>query len=119
MRVLDPDHKYLVQSYDGDMDQVITFMKREGEGYPGNIGSNPGTNCQELIRILIDRVEFLNLQFPCDENNYILNNLRSALFYFEFRAANRHGRALRLASNRRIENVDVCPKCGHIECGGH
>jgi hypothetical protein len=90
MDILDPGHDYEINNYDGSGKQRITFLKREGEGYPGNIGHYPGTNCQEVLRVLIDRIEYLDNQIPCNENKLILDNLKSAYWQFEKRAAERH-----------------------------
>lgn len=45
-----------------------------------------GTNCQEVIRVLIDRVKFLDSQKPWAGNDEIINHLRQALALFECRA---------------------------------
>jgi hypothetical protein len=45
-----------------------------------------GTNCQEVIRALIDRVEFLDGQKPWSGNQDIIAHLRAALALFEARA---------------------------------
>jgi hypothetical protein len=44
MRIIDPGHDYILSVYDGEGEQRLTFMKREGPGFPGNIGHYPGTN---------------------------------------------------------------------------
>ncbi len=116
MKVIDPGHSYEPQEYDGETtENVIVFMKREGQGYPGNIGHHAGTNCQEIIRILIDRVKYLDRQIPHEQNEQILRGLRRALFGFELRAAERHGRTL-IYPLAPIENIPTCKKCGHIQC---
>lgn len=122
----DPGHSYFVDVYDGlinEKDQLpIVFMKRIGEGYPGNEGApHPGTNCQELIRVLIDRVEYLQKQIPCANNKAILHNLRASLWLFEDRAAERHGFAPHDFDFRvdDIEKEPACKVCGHIMCKGH
>jgi hypothetical protein len=117
MRVLDAGHKYLLRNYDcqsGEA-QTLVFMKREGEGYPGNVGHYAGTNCQEVIRALIDRVLYLDGQIDCAENQVALAGLRSALLAFELRAARRHGRELAL-DGPNIEQAFTCRVCGHIDC---
>lgn len=119
MKVLDPGHVYVIAEYDGGGTQNLRFMKREGPGYPYNEGSHPGTNCQEILRVLIDRVKYLQRQVPCAENEIILGSLRSVLIAFESRAARRHGRELMLPFNQSIEDVKSCPRCGHINCDGH
>jgi hypothetical protein len=116
MQVIDPGHDYRLTVFDGVANQRLTFMKREGAGYPFNAGSNPGTNCQEVLRALIDRVSYLQRQIPCAENDAIVANLRAALYLFEIRAARRHGREL-TGGYENIENVQPCATCGHIECG--
>jgi hypothetical protein len=108
MKVLDRGHVYQVDVYDGDGELFIRFMKREGVGYPGNTGTHPGTNCQELLRVLIDRVRYLDNQIQCEENKKIIDNLVEALLLFEIRAIRRHG---------NIEKLPTCSICGHIICG--
>lgn len=118
MIVIDPGHKYLCDSYDGDSPQMITFMKREGEGYPGNVGHHPGTNIQEVIRVIIDRFSYLQNQIPCWQNLMAISLLRHVIILLEDRAAIRHGRVLQPFSST-AENVPVCGTCGHIQCNAH
>lgn len=118
MRCLDPGHVYDLAVYDGLGASRLTFMKREGDGYPGNVGHHPGTNCQEVIRVLIDRVLYLDGQVPAEENLMILAGLRGALLAFELRAARRHGRSF-LDLSEPIETLPTCVTCGHIACAGH
>lgn len=118
MKVIDLGHKYLVDSYDGGYPYYVIFMKREGEKFPGNVGKYSGTNCQEIIRVLIDRVQYLDEQDRCVENKQIIENLRLALEAFEVRAARRHGRTL-IYNETPIEKDPYCSTCGHIQCKGH
>lgn len=116
MKIIEAGHIYDADVFDGQTKQIITFMKRVGSGYPGNRGEpHAGTNCQELIRILIDRVKYLDNQIPHEQNQRILRGLRRALAGFELRAAERHNRQLQhpLAP---IEDIPSCKKCGHIQC---
>ena len=92
MKELDPGHQYALDSFDGDHPQIITFMKRKQ--FPPNDGNQAGTNCQELLRVLIARTLYLDAQDPWAENQIILNSLRAALLAFEVRAATRHGRTI-------------------------
>jgi hypothetical protein len=92
MECLDSGHLYRVEGYDGGEPQTIRFLKRVGEGYPGNEApAYGGTNCQDVIRVLIDRVKYLDSQIPCDENKLIIKSLANAFWQFEKRAAERHG----------------------------
>jgi hypothetical protein len=118
MDELDRGHKYTLRSLDGDYPQTLAFVKREGPGFPGNVGSYPGTTCQEVIRVLIARVKYLDNQIACEENIEIIEALRKALFLFESRAARRHDRELNLPLPE-IENEKTCVQCGHIQCDRH
>lgn len=115
MKIIDPGHFYELNSFDGGRQLVLRFMKRIGDGYPHNVGpAYPGTNCQEVIRALIDRVKYLHMQIPHSQNGIILDGLRSALVAFEVRAAERHDRELIIT--RTIELEPSCKKCGHVGC---
>lgn len=129
MKVIDPGHEYELDVYDTDrvndpsavayiVDARLRFVKREGPGYPFNVGHHAGTNCQEVIRVLIDRVQYLQKQIPCDENVVVITKLREALWQFEQRAAERHGRSLSFAAGQKIETLPTCKGCGHVGCEG-
>lgn len=120
MEVGDPGHKYLLENYDCPSStwarQMLTFMKREGEGYPGNVGHYHGTNLQEVMRALIDRAKYLDGQIPHQVNAEIVVHLRQCIRMLEERANDRHG-----ISNGRlwwtdIEHMPTCHICGHIFC---
>jgi hypothetical protein len=53
VRTLDPGHRYALANLDGDGEDMLTFVKREGMLYPGNVGSHAGTTMQEVLRALI------------------------------------------------------------------
>lgn len=118
MKCIDPGHTYGSHIFDSENkldDQFLQFMKREGDNYPFNVGTSPGTNCQEVLRVLIDRVLYLDAQKSAPENDIILTGLRSALMGFEIRAARKHGLELP-AFRTPIEQVPTCKNCGHIVC---
>lgn len=141
MRVLDPGHLYEVDVYDGPSTgpgaRVRRFMKRIGDDYPGNEPPGyAGTNCQEEIRVLIDRVRYLDGQDRSDRNQAIVSHLSDALWQFELRAAERRGeldafrdRAFSWAMSvgagwvdgrpARVETIPACPTCGHVLCSKH
>lgn len=123
MRTLDPGHIYWLDVLDIEGGQhgteILTFVKRQGPRYPGNRSHYPGTNCQEVIRVLIDRVKHLDSQVADQHNESIIHHLREALWLFEHRAAQTYGRVLPpLADIDCIEKEPACPGCAHIRCGG-
>ncbi len=119
MKILDTGHRYLLDSIDGGDPIELRFVKREGEGYPFNSGSHPGTNVQEVLRALIERTEYLDRQVPCAETESAAACLKTALLLFELRAARRHGRNLDLHSLSLLSSMITCKECGHIGCKGH
>lgn len=117
MRVIDPGHKYALTRLDGHGEELLTFVKREGQGYPGNVGHHPGTNIQEVVRTLIDRLKYVDKQIPHWRNSAAISHLRECLVHLEFRAAERHGRESTLwESGLSIEDEPTCSRCGHIRC---
>lgn len=118
MKVLDPGHRYRLAEFDGFPGQLrqhaLQFVKRDGPGYPGNRGFSSGTNCQELLRVLIDRAKYLEGQEPSYHNELIIEHLRAALVQFEYRAASRHG--CKAPKPFDIENQPFCSRCGHVGC---
>jgi hypothetical protein len=121
MEVLDPGHKYQLFTLDGRLTQYLQFVKREGEGYPGNKGTYPGTNMQDVLRCLIDRAKYVDGQIPDNETKNGIRAMREAILYFEIRAAIRHGRELWKSMSDSKEPIELrpyCLKCGHIGCKG-
>jgi hypothetical protein len=125
MRVFTAGHIYELDSLDGPCEQRLVFVKREGDKYPGNVGTHPGTNVQDVLRALIDRVKYLDGQMPCVANKLVLSNLRYSILLLEERAAARHKRRpdWRMYDknepvNDQIEYLEWCSICGHIGCGG-
>lgn len=48
MKVVDPGHTYELDVLDAPQQHQghpLIFVKREGPGFLGNVGHNPGTNC--------------------------------------------------------------------------
>ena len=119
MKVIDSGHVYKLDSLDGTLSQHLIFVKREGPGFPGNVGHHPGTTLQEVMRAMVDRVEYLQNQIACDENVAILTYLRWSIWLLENRAARRHGRDLTHVPFREIvDGVGKCMRCGHVGCLG-
>lgn len=116
MKVVDRGHVYLAESV-GAEPQKIVFVKNRGKKYPGNEGEpHNGLICQELMRILIDRTTYLNSQGSCMETEHALAALRSALGWFEVRAARCREDKIDLAHADDLERQPTCATCGHSCC---
>lgn len=116
VEVVDRGHAYRLPSFDGEHSQTLTFMKREGEGFPGNIGHYPGTNLQSVLRACLDRVLYLQSQIPHDNNSAIICHLRHSLRELEQRAAERHGFNVNAITLEKAASGPMCPACGHVVC---
>lgn len=81
MRVIDPGHRYGLESADmGGDEQILQFVEKAPKA-PGSTELElliNGTTNDEVLAVLIDRVEFLQERLPCIENGQILHHLREA-----------------------------------------
>lgn len=119
MKVLDPGHEYELAPLDGNVTQTLTFVKREGAHFPGNVGYHSGTTMQEVIRALLDRARYVNNQIPCVETELAIHSLQTALALFEIRAKRVKGQHLMEQSLDDLESAVVCVTCGHVSCTVH
>lgn len=121
MKIIDPGHHYELTSYSPEekysgtlYPQQLYFVKKIGDRFPGNTGRpQHGSNCQEVIRALIDREKYLYNQIPCSETKSIIELHRASLFLFEIRAAREKGTGINPKTNL-IEEIPPCQICGHI-----
>jgi len=108
MKVIDKGHKYSLDTLDGETEVIITFVKRLI--VEGRTDSYPGTICQEVLRVLIDRVNVLNSELPHIVNEEIIQHLRMALVLFECRALERKVEK----GSLKVEKVLTNPSDGHF-----
>lgn len=80
MKVIVPGHLYELDHLDGENTHQLQFVDR------GHGCDQEGTFNQEVIRVLIDRVKFLDSEKPWPLNKNILGHLRMALALHEARA---------------------------------
>lgn len=120
MKEVDPGHVYQLRLLDDDYPdsyEELVFVKREGPGYPGNVGSHRGTTTQEVLRALIARTAYVDDQVRSVHNDFVTAHLRAAIWHLEARAAARHGREFDCLLEG-IEVLSTCDKCNHIGCPG-
>jgi len=118
MKVLDPGHYYELKVLDSDTEvpMHLRFVKREGPGYPGNVGHYPGTTMQEVLRAVVQRLEYVEQQVPDPQTEIALGSVKYAIWALECRAARRHGR-----DEPTLDEAlygDTCGKCNHVGCTG-
>lgn len=93
MHSLDAGHKYVVDSMDGTNPQTIDFIKKElVDGQFVTVVD--GTTNEEILKMMIDRIQHLNNKAPCFENSYCLTYLETALSWLLKRTADRKARGV-------------------------
>jgi len=105
MKTITEGHHYTMDSLDGVAKNEIVFVKR----FRGQ-ENHPGTTNQEVLRVLLDRVKFLDKEKPWEGNKKILHHLRMALVLHESRALERKVEKDEVAP----EFIEKCPKDGHF-----
>ena len=96
MKIIDIGHVYEVQNFESDTTQTINFVKKE----PVSEGSTElktvlvGTTNEEVIAILINRLQTLNSRFPSRENSVAITKLEESLMWLNKRTAERKERGV-------------------------
>lgn len=98
MLIITPGHKYIASNFENqNLGQTIQFIEKKpavGSVSGELILVNDGTTNEELLAILIDRMQFLNAAFPCRENSIAITKLDEALLWLNKRTADRKARGV-------------------------
>jgi hypothetical protein len=98
MKVITPGHKYEVANFEKPeaTGQTIQFIEKAPieEGSPQLKTVNDGTTNEEVLNVLIDRLQSLQAKFPCKENAVALTHIETGLLWLEKRTANRKARGV-------------------------
>jgi len=95
MKTLTEGHKYIMDNFmkdDHTAPQVIQFIEKApvpAEDGGGLTTICNGTTNEEVLRVLIDRMQYLQGKFPCRENAIVITNLEESLMWLEKRTADR------------------------------
>jgi hypothetical protein len=93
MKVIVEGHKYVATNFeDNTFGQSIQFIHKEpkGEGQVQELVTlSDGTTNEELIEVLLDRMNYLQSKFPCRENALAITKLDEALMWLNKRTADR------------------------------
>lgn len=86
MQTLD-HHLYSLDHLEGSGHETLQFVHKERlePDQPEMRTVAPGTTNEEVLRVVIDRIESQNVKFPCDENKFSAVFLKTALFWMEER----------------------------------
>jgi len=94
MEVITPGHRYILNGCEDPRNtQEIQFIEKASIYGSDQLKTlNDGTTNEEVIQVLIDRLQHLNKQHPCRENAISITKLEEALMWQEKRTANRKQR---------------------------
>lgn len=96
MQVITTGHRYALDSFEGAPRQVIQFIEKvpTAEGSAELRTVNDGTTNEEVLAVLIDRLQYLNGKFPCRENALAITKLEESLMWLNKRTASRQARGV-------------------------
>jgi hypothetical protein len=89
MKVIDEGHLYQLESMDKTNDQSLQFIYKDKDDNGKFVTVIDGTTNEEVLNVLINRIEYLNNKLPCRENRSALDRLKSALGWLNQRTRNR------------------------------
>lgn len=98
MKILTPGHKYELENFEAKNKpgQFIQFIEKSQ--VPGQLGVlqtvNDGTTNEELLHVLIDRMNSMQAKFPCRENAIATTHFETGLLWLEKRTADRKARGV-------------------------
>lgn len=99
MRILTPGHRYELSLFDQveKPGQILQFIEKEPDPFAGD-GSlktiNDGTTNEEVLAVLIDRLNFLQAKFPCKENAVAITHVETARLWLGKRTSDRKERGV-------------------------
>jgi hypothetical protein len=86
-------HRYSLENFEGSENQILQFIHKEFQH--GELETvTDGTTNEEVLAVLIDRMEFLQSKFPCKENAIVITNLQESLMWLEKRTSDRKDRGV-------------------------
>lgn len=96
MKILTEGHNYELQNFERPTEagQTIQFIEKSPNKDDITILEtiNDGTTNEEVLSVLIDRLNFLNNKFPCRENAIAITHIETALLWLNKRTADRVAR---------------------------
>jgi len=93
MKILTEGHKYELGNFENTntAGQTIQFIQKEPKA-PGAVELNTiadGTTNEDVLSMLIDRMNYLQSKFPCRENALVITKLEESLMWLNKRTSDR------------------------------
>lgn len=88
MKMIDDGHTFLLENWgDGDVvrdPQKLEFMRKEN-----GVLVVDGTTNEEVLKMMISRMNYLQAKFPCRENAIVITKLEESLMWLNYRTTKR------------------------------
>ena|SRR2546426_10626024 len=92
MKILTVGHRYELDNFErkDQLGQVLQFIEK----VPVDGGTEletlrDGTTNEDVLRMLLDRLNYLQSKFPCRENAIAITHVETALLWLEYRTTKR------------------------------
>lgn len=86
-------HQYELSNFENkdQQGQILQFIHKEPkeEGSAELVTISDGTTNEEVLEMLIDRMNFLQSKFPCRENAIVITKLEESLMWLNKRTQDR------------------------------
>lgn len=95
MKIITPGHLYHASHFENtDNSQIIQFIEKRPDASDNTklLTINDGTTNEEILAVLIDRMNYLQSKFPCRENAIAITKLQEALMWLNERTKGRVAR---------------------------
>jgi len=96
MKIITPGHRYELSNFENPIDnQTLQFIEKRPSPHTSDAPMetvHEGTTSEEVLRVLIDRMNHLQDKFPCRENAVVITHLETALLWLDKRTADRKAR---------------------------
>jgi len=95
MKVLKDGHGYELANFEADCpetNQHLHFIEKLPALGGALVTVQDGTTNEEVLAMLIDRMQFLQRAFPCRENAIVITKLEESLMWLNKRTADRKAR---------------------------
>jgi hypothetical protein len=92
MQELVEGHRYVASNFEESRNgQTIQFIQKEPkeEGSVELMTVSDGTTNEEVLEVLIARMNYLQSKFPCRENALVITKLEESLMWLNKRTADR------------------------------
>lgn len=96
MKVLVEGHKYKLEGFvNKENTQVIQFIHKEKAAGSDDLKLiSDGTTNEEVLEMLIDRMQYLQSKFPCRENAIVITKLEECSMWLNKRTNDRTKRGV-------------------------